>query len=380
MTDELTHFYTNGQKFDLTIILAKSAAEAAICGLLSNLNAMDDGLDLRYPSYDQNSIKELSMGDKLYYLSGDMNISTLDNVTATIVNLDLYREYADDFVTMFGDPKYESLYNLVSSNTWTMDTLLLMAEYVTTDVSGYAFGYFQYANAAMYYFYGAGGRITTKSQDGFPEAVINQRENEMIFNYIYDNFNVNNSSFWIPNGYSQARLSNFVFDGATLFTDMTMWDVRKTVYYGASFKYGILPIPTHNKGDDYHSLVAFSNCAHLWAIPKMVGDIENAQIMMQAMAAYSDVNRGGSTMDNYYTRTLCFTAAKDPESRATMNIIKNSMIYDIAILYDWGSWIYILENMDTETYNYYYDMTTDDYMDAVNNQIATTILQFGYQN
>ena len=377
MAEELALFQYYDQKFDLTIILAKSAAQAVTKGLLSNLNTME-GLDLRYPAYDQNSIKELSMGDKLYYLSGDMNISTLDNVTATIVNLDLYEQYAEEFVELFGDSKYQNLYNLVTTNAWTMDTLLLMAETVTRDLSGDAFGYFQYANSTMYYYYGAGGRITEMTDEGYPKLVVDQEKNEMIFNYIYDYFNQYNTAFYIPNGYSQARLASFIFEENTLFTDMTLWDIRKTVYYGAFFEYGILPIATYNEGDDYHSLVAFSNCAHLWAIPKYNKNAENAQIMMQAMAAYSDVNIEGSTMDAYYTRTLRYTTSTDAGSRETMDIVKNSMIYDIAILYDWGSWVYLLENIDTMSYNPYYDGTEPSYLEETRSQIASTIIEFGF--
>ena len=258
-----------------------------------------------------------------------------------------------------------------------MDKLLLMAETVTNDLSSDALGYFQYANSTMYYFYGAGGRVTQMADNGYPELVVDQAKNEMIFNYIYDCFNQYNTSFYIPNGYSGVRLSSFL-GGTTLFTDMTLWDIRGSIYSLAPFEYGILPIATYNEGDDYHSLVAFSNCAHLWAIPKYNENAENAQIMMQAMAAYSDVNIEGSTMDSYYTRTLCFTTATNNESRETMDIIKNSMIYDIAVLYDWGSWIYLLENVDTLGYNPYYDATTNDYLAMTRSQIVSTIIEFGF--
>ena len=376
MAGELLEYFINAETFELTIMLAKSAAEVATFGLLSNLNTKED-LELRYPAYDQNSIKELSIGDQLYYLSGDMNISTIDNVTATIVNLDLYDRYADDFVAMFGDEQYQNIYNLVSSKKWTIDTLLLMSEYVTYAPYG-DIGYFQYANSTMYYFYGAGGRITEMSQKGYPGLVVHQEKNEMIFNYIFDCFNQYNTSIYLPNGYSQARKTNFIQNGNTLFTDMTLWDVRKSVYREAYFEYGILPIPTYNAGDDYSSLVAFSNCAHLWAIPVANEDEEKAQIMMQAMAAYSDVNVEGSTMDAYYTRTMSFTIAPDANARKVMDIIKNSMVYDIAILYDWGSWGYILENMDTMTYNPYYESTSGGYLEATIEQIQATINNFDF--
>ena len=43
-------------------------------------------------------------------------------------------------------------------------------------------------------------------------------------------------------------------------------------------------------------------------------------------------------MDGYYTRTLSFTVAPDPDARDVMDIIKGSTVYDIALLYDWGGW------------------------------------------
>lgn len=381
MSYELSQFYQNGQTFELTIILAKSAANAATRGLLRDLNAMET-LDLRYPSYDQNSIKELSMGNKLYYLSGDMNISTLDNVAATVVNLPLYNEISEGMVELFEDSIYNNIYDLVSANRWTMEALLWMSKLSTDDIDDDgifetngddSIGYFQYAAAPLYYFYGAGGRISEIQDDGYPDLVIQNEENEMIFNYIYENFNQYNTVFPMPNGYSGTRLNCFL-SGCTLFTDMTLWDIRDDIYTGCYFEYGILPTPTFEDGGDYHSLVAFSNCAHLWAIPTIVGDAEKAQIMMQVMAAYSDVDIEGSTMDAYYTRVLYFTTAGDPGSRQAMDIIKNSMTYDIATLYNWGTFVTALEGLDTIGYNPYYYITDD--MDYAYADMATTILQF----
>lgn len=96
--------------------------------------------------------------------------------------------------------------------------------------------------------------------------------------------------------------------------------------------------------------------------------------MMQVMAAYSDVDIEGSTMDAYYTRVLYFTTAGDPGSRQAMDIIKNSMTYDIATLYNWGTFVTALEGLDTIGYNPYYYITDD--MDYAYADMATTILQF----
>ncbi len=348
MVQELGRFYQNSEKFDLTIILAKSAATAATQNLLTDLNHLS-GLDLTHKAYDQNSIKELSMANKLYYLSGDMNISTLDSVAPTVVNLERYENYAEGIVESFdGDPLYADIYNLVTSGKWTMDTMLTIAELASSDadtsdgVLGSSeqdnVGYFQYAESAIYYFYGSGGRLTQMTEEGSPEFVVQSQKNQELYNYIYDKFHPNVRNVKYPYGYSGPRKTNFITNANTLFTDMTLWDIRKDLYLNGTFEYGLLPTPVYEENDSYSSVVYFYNVVHLWAIPALCNDSEKAQIMMNVMAAYSSIDRVGSTMDGYYTRTLYFTVAPNDQARKVMNIIKDSTVYDIALLYDWGGW------------------------------------------
>lgn len=348
MVQELERFYQNSEKFDLTIILAKSAATAATQNLLTELKGLST-LDLTNEAFDQNSVRELSMANKLYYVSGDMNISTLDSVAPTVVNLERYENYAEGIVETFeGDALYADVYNLVTAGKWTMDTMLKIAEVATSDadtsdgVLGTSdqdnVGYFQYAQSAVYYFYGSGGRLTQMTEEGSPEFVIQSQKNQELYNYIYDNFHPSIRNIKYPHGFSGPRKTNFIVNANTLFTDMTLWDVRKDLYINGTFEYGLLPTPVYQEGDSYNSVVYFYNTVHLWAIPSLCTDSEKAQIMMNVMASYSSIKKEGSTMDGYYTRTLYFTVAPDPSARKVMDIIKNSTVYDIALLYNWGGW------------------------------------------
>ena len=347
MQQELARYIQNGDKFDLTIILAKSAASAATQNLLTELNALDN-LNLSHEAYDQNAINELSIAGKLYFLSGDMNISTLDSVAPTIVNLDRYEKYADTIVAEFGDALYSNIYNVVRAGKWTMDTMLKIAEKASVDADtsdkflgdnpADELGYFQYNGSAVYYFYGAGGRITQMNEDGVPEFVIGNDTNGALFDYIFDNLHPTKRNTKYPNGFSPARKQHFIMNADTLFTDMTLWDVRKDLYSNSTFNYGLLPNPVYEANDSYNAVVYFYNTVHLWAIPNNVNNIENAQLMMDVMAAYSNLKREGSTMDGYYTRTLCFSIARDPNAREIMSIIKGATVYDIGLLYDWGGW------------------------------------------
>jgi hypothetical protein len=57
--------------------------------------------------------------------------------------------------------------------------------------------------------------------------------------------------------------------------------------------------------------------------------------MMQIMASYSSIP--DSTMHAYYDRTVYLQAAADNGSRNAMDIIRTSMVYDMALLFpSWG--------------------------------------------
>ena len=346
MTSQLKLLYMNKDQVDLTIILARAAANAAMQNLLCNLNLMSS-LDLSHPSYDKKSIKELALGDCLYYLSGDMNVSTMEVCGPTVVNLEMYNDYIETFVELFdNDPTYADIYSLVLGKKWTIDTMLTMANTINSDVDdsdGFALGsqqgdilgYFAYTGMGVYYFYGSGGRLTEIDEEGTPELVIEKHAD--LFDYLFTKFNTKtgDNAAWLPNGYSGARWDIFS-SGRCLFTEMTLFDIRRQLYDARPFAYGILPNPVYEAGTDYHSVVYFTNCNHLWAIPNMVKDAEVAQQMMNIFAAYSNVDLKDSTMYAYYERTLYLNTASDEGSRAAMDIIKNSMVYAIALLYDWS--------------------------------------------
>ncbi len=360
--EHLTASYANGDGYDLTIITAKPAAQAATRNLLRNIKGMTH-VDLTNPSFDQNSINELSVADKLYFLSGDMNVSTLEIAGLSVVNMDFYADLVDSIVELFeGDVDYANVYNLVTSKKWTMDTMMKIAtmaniDFDTSDGSdlsvidkGDTIGYHQYFYSALWYFYSSGGRITTKNDDGLPELTIQEQKNQELADYIYEHLNHVISAPWIPHANS-ATLNNNFLTGQVLFMDCALFEVRMEIYPRSEFEYGILPCPLYEEGGDYHSVAYFNNWAHLWAIPCMTANEEYAERMLQVMAVYSSLE--DSTMHAYYDRTVYLNAAPDNGSRQVMDVIRQSIVYDIALLYDWGGLEKMLERLAVESYNPY---------------------------
>ena len=360
--EHLATAYANSEGYDLTIITAKPAAQAATRNLLRNIKDMSY-VDLTHPSFDQNSINELSVGNKLYFLSGDMNVSTLEIAGLSVVNMEFYKKLEDSIIDLFEeDPAYSNVYNLVNTQKWTIETMMKIATMANEDVDtsdgsdlsvinkGDTIGYHQYFYSTLWYFYSSGGRITAKNEEGLPELTIQNPKNQNLADYLYDHLNHVISVPWVPHAGSATLNSNFL-TGKVLFMDCALFEVRMEIYPNADFEYGVLPCPLYEEGGDYHSVAYFNNWAHLWAIPSKTANEEFAQRMLQIMAVYSSLK--DSTMHAYYDRTVYLGAAPDNGSRQVMDIIRTSIVYDIALLYDWGGLEKMLETLATSNSNPY---------------------------
>jgi len=383
MYEELKDYYQNSETHDLAIILAVGAATAATSNLLQDINSLEY-IELDHRSYDQNSIAQLSMGGKLYYLSGDMNISTMDNTASTIVNLGMYKALGETLVDTFGDEVYADPYKLVTEKLWDMDTMLTIAELATVDMNksdgvtdsskGDTVGYFEYSATPLYYFYSSGARLSSIDEDGYPEFTINNDYAQEVYDYIFRNLN-HAANPWIAS--SSGQRMNNVKSGNLLFVDFILWDVRKQLYSGNYYSegYGVLPTPMYDvdaQEGQYYSAVFFQDCVHLWAIPQMCTNADNAAFLFHVMAVYS--SKKDSTMDAYYQKTMYMTVATDMGSRACMDIIRTTMVYDIAQLYNWGTFSSDIQNIDTVSANGYANMVNK--LDTAEEEMNLTLEKF----
>lgn len=357
----LTTSYANLEKYDLAILSAKPAAQAATRNLLRNLMDMEH-ITLTHPSFDQNAINELSVEDNLYYITGDMNVSTLEVAGLSLVNMDFYENIKETIVALFGgDKTYENIYDVVNEKKWTMDTMMKIATKANIDRDdsdgdlsvidkGDTIGYHQYLYSTIWYFYSGGGRISTKNSDGIPELTIRNQKNQDLAEYLFTHMNSVVSVPWIPRSYSAMLDQNFL-TGQVLFMDCSLFEIRTEIYPRAEMEYGILPCPLYEEGEDYNSVVFFNNWAHLWTIPNMAENVEYAERMLQIMAVYSSLKN--STMHAYYDRTIYLNAAHDNGSRQVMDLIRRSMVYDIALMYEWGGLERMLEEISYASTNPY---------------------------
>ena len=194
---------------------------------------------------------------------------------------------------------------------------------------------------------------------------------EFMNDYLYEHFNSVVSAPWIPRAMSSILDQNFL-TGELLFMDCSLFEIRTQIYPFAEFEYGILPCPIYEEGQDYASVIYFNNWAHLWTLPNMLENVEYAERMLEIMAVYSSLS--GSTMDAYYERTIYLNAARDNGSREVLDVIRQSLVYDIALMYDWGGLEKMLERISHETSNPYAG-AVNGIEASVNPKIEDTIAQ-----
>ncbi len=384
MYDEMKTFYLNDETYELGIVLAMGAASCATSNLLRDVYSLEN-IRLENATYDQNSVEQFTMGGKLYYFSGDMNISPLDSASVTIYNTDLYKTY--DFGTQLGDEAYNDLYKMVDDGKWTVDAMLAMAKLVSVDSDnsggtldatlGDTVGYYQYSASAQYYWYGCGARVSELDIEdgGYPSIVYGGEKAAETFEFLYKRLNTKVENPTMPVGGSGTRKSNYE-TGQTLFTDIILWDIRK-IYHENDYSYGILPIPKMSADQDrYFDVVYYPyETAHLWTVPTSCANADYASFLLNVIAVYSA--RPDNTMDAYYTKTLELSVAQDAGSRATLKIVRDCVTYDICLLYDWGGFIAgTLGKIANETANRYADATAQDALDVADEDMNKTLQGF----
>ena len=110
--------------YDAAFLMTSSAGSNAQNGDFLDMTALPD-IDITKPYWDQSCIHDLSIGGKVYFMTGD--ISTIDKKATWILM------FNKNLITSFD---LESPYTLVNEGKWTVDKFREMSADVSTDLNG----------------------------------------------------------------------------------------------------------------------------------------------------------------------------------------------------------------------------------------------------
>ena len=109
--------------YDIVANYAYAGATTTIRNYLANLADTEifPYFDFTLPCWNQAIVSTTMVNDKLYYITGDLNLSTFDKSMVVFINKDLYNDRKDDSdpadlqdVALAGDWDYEDLYKWAS--------------------------------------------------------------------------------------------------------------------------------------------------------------------------------------------------------------------------------------------------------------------------
>lgn len=345
--------------FNLIIADGKNSAILGMGGYLCDLNSASN-LVLEAPWWDQYANKDLSIGGKLYFTTGDLSISCMDATWVTFFNKTVHEQY-----------NIEDLYELVKNGEWTIDKVTEISKKISSDVNSdgrydandrYGYAYEPFNNYAL--FHSLGCSIVSKDADDFPTLSVFSTKSQEVFEKIRE---ISDDDQNYYQDWSSAILG-VQQDNRALLSATTMYTIRAG-YRKLEQDYGILPMPTLEKGDNSVNVVSVATCGSLYSVPTShLDDLDRISYAMEALCRESK-----DTLRNaYYDVSLQGIVLRDVESSAMLDIIFANRRYDLAIIYDWGGW-----------YTYFYNLwrnkgsdfasTYDKQKEATNTAIQETI-------
>ena len=305
-------------EFDMSMTHNAYLSSIILRGLATDLNELDT-IDFEKKWWCQKYVENIAIDGKVYSAMGDIGISLYEYLEATYFNKKLAEEH-----------QITDLYELVQSGKWTFEKMMEYVKRVGTDLNGDG----AYTEADLYGWvidnhnsrYAATvwqTEITTVGADGLRsfnlpnERYINCYES--LYHAIYDNQQV----FFDAN--NQYGLNMFIKDQVLFLSERFS---RAALMKDMDSEYGIVPFPKYDENqteyvsatrDEHSGLIVANNIQN----PSLVG----TTIEALCMYGYHDITPA------YYETTLKLKYLSDETAMSMIDLIRDSVDFDFAILY-----------------------------------------------
>ena len=286
------------------------------------------GLDK--PWWNQDFIDEMTINGKMFFLTGDLALSTIHMANALFFNKNLWQAYA-----------LEDPYPIVKDGKWTVDKMEEFTKQVSMDIDNNGkydekdlYGYVTDVHNQMdAYVIALDIPITKKGDDGLPEFVINEERLVNGFMRIYAFVNDNVSTFagdkqpTATDIYSMYREPIFQQERALILAEYLG---NSALMRGYDFDFGILPFPKLDEYQEKYKTMP-QNGYTMFCTPVTVQNTEKAGAVIEALAAESRK----SVVPAFYEVALKTKYARDEESSDMIDIIRDGISYNFGIEYAW---------------------------------------------
>lgn len=302
----------NDHEYDLVGQYTPCAGLAATSGLYENL-ADNAYIDFSKPWWPSSITETATIGDKLYFATGDITPTLVRNVQCMFVNTDLYESYQ-----LAKDVNGKSIYEVVEDYEWTMETMMKLAlNKVSVDQGNYGIAFLNDVVPDAF-FYGAGFTYVT-NEDGIM-SLSSQLSNNLLINFfdqVQDLFTDRYDDVDIT-GIDPFQQNKAIFYGGDLSGSQTLST--------EGVKFSVLPMPMLN-ADQQEYMTCASFWVTMYGIPVDVKDFSMSSVILEALAseAYRTVS------DEIYYNLFQMRYNGENENSARMfDIVSDSVVFDTA--------------------------------------------------
>ncbi|MBQ7346405.1 MAG: hypothetical protein IJW55_00455 [Clostridia bacterium] len=346
----LENSINNGDTFDLVSQYTPAAAVGAMKGLYQDLNQVGY-LDFDQPWWPGNIKESCSIGDKVYFCSGDLSQTGITEMGTVIVNLDMWED-----LTIA-----ESIYDVVLGYDWTLEkmmtlTLGLTGESETAADQKYAL-IFGGGGVADHIFYGSGMTFVTHDSDGLLQMSEDLETQKAIDLYEDIRELVTNYADVGKLDSATSIGTTFVESKALMYMSLRLLDVQ-TYLLDADFDYAVVPYPMYDdEQEEYYSIAGYS--VSMFSVPVTAANSDMTGAVMEAMGSsgYETITPA------VYEQAFRLRYMQNPQNAELLDIIHDSIIYDSGRIFA----------DDIAMYNLFRNAFYDDYKEW-------TTLKATYQN
>ena len=355
-------------EYDVIMPDLNSIAPLATQGYLLDVKSQLPDLQLNQSWWDQRANQMLTMGSRLYFLIGDMNLMVNEATWVIMFNKKVAEEYD------MGD-----LYSYVKDDNWTYDTFFGLVRQVSKDINGDGVidlndqvGLLTDDGAKEILVYNTGEMVAKKDKDDLPYLSLNSERTitaaKQVFDVMKDKtvcLNANSDFPKIANPWTDG-VNKIFQDNRGLFYMISLTVMNKMRNMDSDF--GVLPSPKLDKSQtDYYHTVQPST-ATCMVLPDTTPDPEMASILLEDM----DYESHNTVRHAYYDITITNKTIRDEESAQMLDLIFSTRMYDLGFIFNWGNIGYLLRTVypDAGTFTSKYEKAAPSAQAAMDKTIA----------
>jgi len=330
VVNQLKKFITAGDDAYCAIVSdVYDAGAVAVGGMLYDLHTVDN-LDLSQRWWSAMTNDSLSLGNKLYYATGDIFI--VDNQATRVFF------FNKDIVSDVG---LDNPYTLVRENKWTLDTYMGMNEAAAADLNGDGeidthvdrYGTMVQPTLGGILYFAAGGHLTAKDENDMPYFACDTADSLEILMGIAETIanspTINMTNETTINGSEPDNIPRFM-ENLALFAPEVLKHIE--TMRESEVDIGILPPPKYNESQEGYYCYADGWCVNVVSIPVTNLNSEKIGFLLEAMSADSLNNLTPA----YYEVCLTDKYVRDQESVEMLDLILSSVVMDNANIFSWG--------------------------------------------